>query len=42
MIKLYYEIFGPNFINNVAFVFTRWKMSSFAKLERSTNGESED
>jgi hypothetical protein len=42
MIKIYYEIFGPNFINNVAFVFTHWAMSEYAEYERTKNGESED
>ena len=42
MIKLYHEIFGPNFVNNAAFVFTRWSMSKKSIREREEEGVNEN
>ena len=42
MIKIYNEIFGPNFQNNIAFVFTRWSMSKKAIKNRSLNNDTEE
>ena len=41
MLMLFHEIFGPNFINHVAFIFTKWSKAKRDVKLRQKNGDTE-
>jgi hypothetical protein len=41
MLILFLEIFGPNLINHVAFIFTKWEKTKRAAAQRKRIGRTE-
>jgi hypothetical protein len=41
MLKLFHEIFGPEFFNHVAFIFTKWDKKKSCKAFRKRTEDTE-
>jgi hypothetical protein len=42
MLTDFHEIFGDSFINNIAFIFTKWGYSNKDTNKRQRSGDSEE